>query len=239
MTGDNRENMNTILVTGTNRGLGLEFVKQFLDDGWQVLACCRKPEVATDLLQVLTDHPDQLSLFPLDVSDLAAIQTLAAQLEGQSIDLLLNNAGIYGSNRHNFSNVDYTSWQQVFMVNAMAPMRMAESFVEHVAKSQKKKMVFMSSKMGSQGDNSSGGSYLYRSSKSALNAVVKSLSHDLVSRGISTLALHPGWVHTDMGGPHALIDVEESVQGLRRAIQGLSVGTTGRFIDYAGNEIPW
>jgi NAD(P)-dependent dehydrogenase (short-subunit alcohol dehydrogenase family) len=124
-------------------------------------------------------------------------------------------------------------------INVMSPLKVCESFGTHVAASDLKKIAIMSSKMGSMGDNNSGGSYVYRSSKAALNAVMKSLSVDLGARGISVVILHPGWVRTDMGGSGGLIDAPESVNGLRQVIKGLNLENSGRFYNYDGLEIPW
>lgn len=231
--------MRTVLITGTNRGLGLEFVRQYSAAGWRVIACCRDPGSAHELKRIRQDFSDSVDIFPLDVSDLDAIGALSLQLKGMPVDVLINNAGAYGSPRHDFNNIDYLDWQQTFLINTLAPMKIAEVFVDNVTDSRLRKMIFLTSKMGSLADNTSGGSYIYRSSKSALNAVTKSLSIDLMPRGISVLTLHPGWVKTDMGGPHALITTRESVESIRSLIEDLSLDTTGRFLDYQGNIIPW
>ena len=231
--------MHTILITGANRGLGLEFARQYAEQGWRVLACCRNPQSADELNLIQTEHAETVHVYPLDVSNLNAIEKLAQQLNDVSIDVLLNNAGTYGSPNHSFGQVDYQDWSRTFLINTIAPMKMAETFIKHVTASQMKKMIFLTSKMGSQEDNTSGGSYIYRSSKSALNAVVKSLSIDFKPLGVSVLILHPGWVKTDMGGPHALISAEQSVKSIRELIQGLTLDGSGLFLDYQGNIIPW
>jgi NAD(P)-dependent dehydrogenase (short-subunit alcohol dehydrogenase family) len=154
--------------------------------------------------------------------------------------VLINNAGIYpGGNKENFGSIDYEAWGKAFQVNTMAPLKMAESFVENVAKSSEKKIVNITSKMGSIDDNTSGGYYLYRSSKTALNMVIKSLSQDLAPRGITAVVLHPGWVQTDMGGSNAPTPPERSVAGMRRVIEGLSLKDSGKFYDFNGQEILW
>ncbi len=227
--------MPTLLVTGANRGLGLEFVRQYAADGWRVLACCRTLDGAASLRDVV----GQVETYILDVANFPAIEKLAADLNGQAIDVLLNNAGIYGSKSSLFGSVDYEEWMKVLHIDTMAPLKMAESFVEHVAKSDLKRIVTVSSKMGSIADNGSGGSYVYRSSKSAVNAVMKSVSNDLRPMGVTCAVLHPGWVQTDMGGPNALISAEESVRGMKGVIDGLDLSKAGKFFNYDGNEIPW
>lgn len=226
-----------VLVTGANRGIGLEFVRQYAADGWHVIACCRDPLSATALNALASSPGGCMSVHALDVSDFNQIERLAMALEGQAIDLLINNAGFYPQSA--FGSIDYADWDRAFRINAMAPMKMVECFVEHVACSRLRKIVTLSSKMGSVADNDSGGSYLYRTSKAAANMLMKSLAIDLKPRGIAAAALHPGWVKTDMGGPNALITTEMSVAGMRHVIDQLSVHSAGRFIAYDGEEIPW
>jgi NAD(P)-dependent dehydrogenase (short-subunit alcohol dehydrogenase family) len=232
--------MPNLFITGANRGIGLEFAKQYLDAGWRVFACCRNPDKADVLKQLALRHTDLLSMHLLDVADFDQIERLAMELANQEIDLLLNNAGIYPDTVDSgFGAIDYEAWMHAFRVNSMAPLKIAETFTRQVARSQQKRIVSITSKMGSIADNTSGGAYLYRSSKTALNMAVKSLSVDLASRGIITAVLHPGWVQTDMGGSHALITVQESVAGMRRVIEQLTPARSGKFYDYQGKEIPW
>lgn len=225
-----------ILITGANRGIGLEFTKQYAADGWNVLACCRHPQSALDL-QALAQTNANIKIQPLDVADFAQIDALALQLKDESIDVLINNAGVYPHS--SFGDTNYDDWAAAFKVNSMAPLKMAEAFVQHISRSQLKKIATLTSKMGSLDDNTSGESYSYRSSKTAVNMVMKSLSIDLKPYGISVVTLHPGWVQTDMGGSNALVSAQTSVTGLRKVIDGLSVATTGRFIAYDGKAINW
>ena len=232
--------MNTVLITGANRGIGLEMARQYAADGWRVLACCRHPDDATALGELAAAHPARVEIYALDVSDAAQIAQLARVLGDTAIDLLINNAGIYpDSDAAGFGHTDYADWMRAFEINTMAPLRMAEAFVAHVARSEKKIIAAISSKMGSLSDANSGGSYLYRSSKAAVNMVMKTLAMDLRSRGIIAVALHPGWVQTDMGGPNAAISPGQSVSGLRRVIGKLAPADSGRFFDYNSSEIPW
>ena len=225
-----------VLITGANRGLGLEFTKQYAADGWNVLACCRHPQSALDL-QALAKVNANISIQALDVADFAQIDALALQLKDESIDVLINNAGVYPAS--SFGDTNYQAWAEGFKVNSMAPLKMAEAFVQHITRGQLKKIATLSSKMGSLDDNTSGESYSYRSSKTAVNMVMKSLSIDLKPYGISVVTLHPGWVQTDMGGSNALISAHTSVSGLREVIESLSLESTGKFIAYDGKAIPW
>ena len=232
--------MHTTLITGANRGIGLEFCRQYAAGGWRVLACCRYPEKADELNKLAAQYPEQVKIHALDVADLVQIDRLAQVLADESIDLLINNAGIYpDSNKGGFGQTNYSEWIQAFRINAMAPLKMAETFAAQVSRSEQKTIVTMTSKMGSIADNSGGGSYLYRSSKAAVNMVVKTLAIDLKPVGITAVLFHPGWVKTDMGGPNALISAEQSVSGIRRVIARLKISDSGKFMGYDGQEIPW
>jgi NAD(P)-dependent dehydrogenase (short-subunit alcohol dehydrogenase family) len=227
--------MPTVLITGANRGLGLEFARQYAADGWRVLACARSTD-APALRQLVADQAG-VTAHALDVADYAAVDQLAAELSGTPIDVLLNNAGVMGSAR--FGETDYAQWTHVLTVNALAPMKMAEAFVEHIATSEQKKIVTLTSKMGSIGDNTSGGYYAYRSSKAAANAVMKSMAADLAARGIIAVPIHPGWVRTDMGGASASLETVDSAAGMRKVIAALKPADSGRFLQYDGKEIAW
>ena len=225
--------MPTSLITGANRGIGLEFARSFLADGWNVHACCRHPEKANGLKELSGD----ITVHRLDVTDGLQVANLSRELAEESIDLLLNNAGVYGP-RTGFGDNAFEKWDDVIRVNVKAPLRMAERFVEHVAARQNKVIVNVSSKMGSI-SQASGGSYIYRASKAALNMITKNLSIDLAERGITIISVHPGWVQTDMGGTGADITTTQSVAGLRGVIAGLSPTDSGKFFNYDGTEIPW
>jgi len=166
-------------------------------------------------------------------------QALSYELRNDPIDILINNAGIYGSDKNEFGNVEVQSWLQAFQINTIAPLKMVEVFSQQLLMSKRKLVACMSSKMGSMADNGSGSSYIYRSSKAALNAVVKSLSIDLKEQGIICVALHPGWVKTDMGGANAEISTRESVEHIFGNLSSLTIDDSGRFIDIDGHDIPW
>jgi len=230
--------MNTILITGSNRGIGLELVRQYADDNWHVLACCRSPKDAS-ALQELAGSKDNISVHALDVSNSQQITALASELKDTTIDILFNNAGIYGPYDANFGNTDGQQWLECFSINTISPMKVTEAFVNHVANSQLKTVASMSSKMASMADNGSGGSYLYRSSKAALNSVMTSAAINLKPRGIKVAIMHPGWVKTDMGGPNAEISTHACVAQLKKILNELTLETSGSFFEIDGSIIPW
>ncbi|HEY9548860.1 MAG TPA: SDR family oxidoreductase [Kiloniellaceae bacterium] len=223
-----------MLVTGANRGIGLEFVKSFAADGWRVHGCARNVDKAREARAVAGD----VTLHRLDVTNGLKVASLARELADEAIDLLINNAGVYGP-RTGFGETDYDEWADVLQVNAMAPLRMVERFVGLVEKSELKTVVNISSRMGSVAENSSGGAYIYRTSKAALNMVTKSLAIDLAGRGITVVCFHPGWVQTDMGSAGANLPPAQSVAGMRQVIAGLGPADSGRFFNYDGTPIEW
>ena len=227
--------MPSVLITGANRGLGLEFTRQYAADGWRVFAACRDPAGARDLAAVEGD----VSSETLDVDDGPQVAALANKLSGQPIDVLINNAGSYGPKDVTRDTVDYDARGQVFRTNTMSPLAVSAAFAANVAQGGQKKIITLSSIMGSIAENDSSGDFIYRSSKAAVNAVMKSLAGDLKSEGITVAVLHPGWVRTDMGGPDAAIEAPESVTGMRAVIAGLKESDSGRFLNYDGTEIPW
>ena len=225
----------TVLITGTNRGLGLEFVKQFAIEGYQVIACTRKINKKDELHQ-LQEKFKTISICKLDIANFSSIDQFA-KLFKKPIDILINNAGIYPDS--SVDHVDYKSWLDAFKINTLAAFKMTKAFLPHLKKGQLKKIASLTSKMGSIDDNSGGGEYIYRSSKTALNMVMKSLSIDLKPYDLSVITLHPGRVRTDMGGPNGLIEVDESVAGMKHQIDKLTIRTSGQFIAYDGKKIPW
>jgi NAD(P)-dependent dehydrogenase (short-subunit alcohol dehydrogenase family) len=231
--------MPSALITGANRGLGLEFARQYLADGWQVYAACRDPDSASELRRPADTSGHKLRILALDVTNPASIKTAAAELDGQAIDLLLNNAGVGGARGQTIGNIDYEAWAKVFDVNTIGPLRVSEAFVDHVARSERKLIVTLTSGMGSLADNTSGGAIPYRSSKAAVNMVMRSLAIDLAPCGITCVVVNPGWVRTDMGGPHATLTPAESVTRLRRLIENLGPAQSGKFFNYDGREYAW
>jgi NAD(P)-dependent dehydrogenase (short-subunit alcohol dehydrogenase family) len=231
--------MPTILITGANRGLGLEFTRQYAADGWTVIAACRDPQSARDLQAFATDGAGRIRVIAMNVADTASVKAAAATLAGEPIDILLNNAGVGSPAGKTLGSLDYAAWLKVLDVNALGPARVVEALVENVARGERKLILTITSRMGSIDDNSSGGSYPYRSSKAAVNMVVKSLSRDLAPRGITCVLLHPGWVRTAMGGPGGKLSPAESIAAMRKLIAGLGPEDSGKFYDYDGAVIPW
>lgn len=231
--------MPSILITGANRGLGLEFCRQYGEQGWRVFACCRQPERATEL-QALAGQFQHLTIHTFEVSNFQQIDQLAAQLNAEPLDVLLNNAGVYGDNReHGFGALDYAVWQETLLINTIAPVKLAEAFLPHLLKAQNPQIVAITSLMASMTDNSSGRALLYRSSKAGLNAAMKSLAIDLRPQNISVLILHPGWVQTDMGGSRAPTSPRESITGMRHVIAQFTLQDSGAFLNYKGESLPW
>ncbi len=240
--------MPTVLVTGAGRGLGLEFARQYANERWQVLACARDPHASAELTTLAEQSSGRVELHTLDLLDFATIDALAQQLADRAIDVLINNAGTMGSRSSardalalsKFGASDYADWERMFRINAFAPMKMAEAFIGHIARSEHKKLISVTSIMASMTRNSIGGLYGYRASKAALNAIVRSLGIDLGRKfGVTAVVIHPGWVRTAMGGERADIDAPTSVSGMRRVIAGLTKEHGGRFWMYDGSELPW
>lgn len=226
--------MPTILITGANRGIGLELAKRYAADGWQVIASCRKPKEAKALNAVEGD----LDIRALDVAKPASISKLKAALGNRPIDVLLNNAGIYGQ-RGGFGKTDAKNFLGTIQVNTLGPLLVAEAFLPNLVKGGLKKIASITSKMGSIGDGPGGGGYAYRASKSALNMVMANAAAELKGKGIVTVVLHPGWVQTDMGGRGAPVKVGDSAAGIMKVIAGVTPATSGRFYNYDGQSLPW
>ncbi|WP_428675282.1 SDR family oxidoreductase [Reyranella sp.] len=226
--------MSTVLITGAARGLGLEFTKQYAAKGWKIHACARNPE---SLIGIEGDiHPHKL-----EVTDYDAVKALAKELSAEAIDVLICNAGVGGEGSHAgqaFGSFDPVLWRHVFEVNSFAPLMMAEAFAEHVARSTERKLIAISSILGSLASNN-GGRYAYRASKTALNMEWSCLAKDLAPRGIICIALHPGWVQTDMGGSTASLTIDQSVPPMVKTIAALKPSDNGRFLQYDGTELAW
>ena len=228
-----------VLVTGANRGLGLEFARQYAAEGWQVFAACRAPDEAAELKKLEAGSSGRVRVLPMDVTDVASVRAAAGVIGEQPIDLLLNNAGVMGPRNERIGSIDYTAWARVLDANSLGPMRVVEAFVENVAKGGQKKIVTITSGMGSLEDNTSGGSYAYRTSKAAVNMVVRSLALDLSPRGITCIVMNPGWVRTDMGGAGGKLLPAESIKAMRSVIAKLRPDDSGKFLNYTGKAFPW
>jgi NAD(P)-dependent dehydrogenase (short-subunit alcohol dehydrogenase family) len=231
--------MPTILITGANRGIGLALTRVYAEDGWRVLAACRKPDAADDL-QALAKMHDAVEVEALDVTDARAIAGLAKKIGDRPIDVLFNNAGQMGPRgAQSFDSIDYDAWQEVLRVNLLAPVAMAQAFADNVAASERRVVAMMSSTMGSIAENTSGGYYIYGTSKAALNMAVRKLAADLRGKRVIVVAFHPGWVRTDMGGSGASLSPARSAAGLKRVIDRLGLDDSGHFRRYDGSEPPW
>jgi NAD(P)-dependent dehydrogenase (short-subunit alcohol dehydrogenase family) len=218
--------MPTVLITGANRGIGLELTRQYAADGWDVVATARKSSEELEQLGVTAEL--------LDMRDVDAVVGFGARLD-RAIDLLIANAGTYGP-RTMRSAKDAQEWSETFVINSIAPLLLAQAVIPHVSQTGGK-LIAITSKMGSIADNSSGGYTAYRSSKAALNMAWRSLAIDNPS--LIAAVLHPGWVKTRMGGSHAPLSVETSATGLRRTIERLGPDQSGGFFNYDGTPLPW
>lgn len=220
--------MPTILITGANRGIGRSLVDAYLADGWSVIAACRDPQTA----------PEGTRPLALEVGDEASIDQAVDSLDGEPLDVLWNNAGIYVDKGRGVGENSFADWEHSFRINTAGPVRIASLLRDNVAASTHKTMAFTTSNMGSI-TNNSGGSYLYRSSKSALNMAVDCLTKELAPAGIKTVLLHPGWVITDMGGGEADIETTTSANGMKAVVDGLDQSRSGAFLNYDGRPLPW
>ncbi|MFK8041768.1 SDR family oxidoreductase [Congregibacter sp.] len=229
--------MATVLITGVNRGLGLEFVRQYAAAGWTVFGTCRDLDNASELKELAT-AADNVTVYKLDVSDAAAIAELADTLRGIAIDVLILNAGVMAE-RTGLGTLNAEDFQQVMNINVVAPAMFVQAFADHVAASERKIIVGMGSTLGSIGGNSTGGLYSYRSSKAGLHAIMRTASIDLKEKDVIAIAMHPGWVVTDMGGSGADIQAEESIAGMMTVIDQLSSDDSGRLLTFKGDELPW
>ncbi len=227
--------MPTVLITGANRGMGLEFVRQYTADNWRVIATCRHPKSAKDLNQI----KGNIKILPLDVTDFMVIEQTSKLLQSENIDILLNNAGIFDSHKNGLGKTNFDAWTEMLRINTLAPLKIVESFMAQIISSNKRIIVSISSLLGSVSANDSGGQYAYRSSKTALNSINKSLSVDLAEKGIISIVISPGWVRTDMGGPDAAIDPVDSVAGIRGVIDSLKPEDSGKFFNFDGSIINW
>lgn len=232
--------MRRVFITGANRGIGLGLAGQCLQRGDRVFAACRNPEQATELNRLQGQHGNRLTVLPLDVTDQAATDTAAATVNGfvDGLDLLVNNAGV-GGGEDRFGHITEQDLVDTFRVNAAAPLLLAQALLPLLKQGQRPVIASVTSRMGSIADNGSGGYYAYRASKAALNMLNKSLAVDLDKQGIITVVLHPVWVRTDMGGQGARLEVDESVAGLLKVVDGLTGNDSGRFFDWRGKEVPW
>jgi NAD(P)-dependent dehydrogenase (short-subunit alcohol dehydrogenase family) len=222
----------TVLITGANRGIGLEYARQFAARGYKVIGTARDPADAKELAAVA----DRVE--PLDVTDAASVAALAARLNGAAIDILVNNAGVFDRKDVSVDRVDFAMMEQTLAVNTLGPLRVTQALLPNLRAGKRRTIVNMSSQLGSI-ELSNGRWYAYRASKAALNQVNKTLSAELAPEGFTSVVLHPGWVRTDLGGADATYSTQESVGGLIAVIEKLGPADSGRFYDFEGTRIPW
>jgi NAD(P)-dependent dehydrogenase (short-subunit alcohol dehydrogenase family) len=238
--------MATVLVTGASRGLGLEFARQYAGSGWEVIACARKPADASELDSLKRRWGGTVTVEALDVTSEHQIESLAGKYSTVPIDLLINNAGDLGPrgaareelHKQFFGSLDYTAWAKLLAVNLFGPMRIAEAFADNVERSEHKKMIFVSSTVGSIAEAKQP-IFLYGSSKAALNKCVSLAANVLRPRGVIAAAVCPGHAKTALGGHGASVEVADSISGLRKVIAKLTLAESGSFTRYNGETIPW
>jgi NAD(P)-dependent dehydrogenase (short-subunit alcohol dehydrogenase family) len=229
----------SILITGTNRGIGLELARVFSQYDWDVIACCRKPDEALALKSIQAATEGRLKIKKLDVTSDKEIAELKEELAEKDIDILLNNAGTFGPEQQEFGSLDEKLWLETFKVNTIAPYKMVRALLDNISRSQRRIIATITSEMGSLSSNGSGGYYGYRTSKAAANMVMKNLSLDLHTKRIICVALHPGWVRTRMGGKNAPLSPEESAVQLFKVLTSLGEEQNGAFLNYRGENIHW
>lgn len=229
---ESKSDAGTVLITGANRGIGLELARQYAADGWQVIGTARRPDSATDL-QALN-----VRVVQLDVTDQASVEQLAATLDGDPIDVLINNAGIL-PRVYSINDVDFSEFDQIMAVNTTGPMRVVQALLPNLAAGFSKKIINTTSVLGSITQNTGGGFYGYRESKAALNMFTRSLAAELQPKGYTCIVIHPGWVQTDMGGPNATVTVPDSAAGIRDVVENIALEDTGTFWTFEGQKLPW
>ena len=234
--------MATVLITGANRGLGLGLTRAYLEDGWQVIAAVRQ---SSPELQRIAD--DGLEIRECRLTDDGQLADLAGSLTDRTIDVLVHNAGrlakpaapAEAKDVQGFGHFNRALWHEVFDINLFTPMGLSELLIDRIASADRGRIVTISSTLGSISMNDSGGLYAYRASKAGANAIMKSMAVDLAARGVIAVAMHPGWVRTDMGGAGAALDIETSVRGMKRVIDNLRLEDSGKFLSWDGTERPW
>ncbi|GGI89501.1 SDR family oxidoreductase [Legionella impletisoli] len=231
--------MKQVLITGANRGIGFSFAKALAELGFTVFATCRHPKEAKELQQ-LSESQENIHIKTLDITNDDNIQQLADELSNTSIDWLINNAGISGEQGVTVGNISRDNFLKVFEVNCLSTLKVSEAFLPHLAQSQDKLIICISSRMGSISDNERGRSYAYRTSKAALNCALRSFAIDVAKDDVNVMLLHPGWVKTDMGGEDAELTPEESVRRMLNVINQHKVNSHAEVLwSHDGSIIEW
>jgi NAD(P)-dependent dehydrogenase (short-subunit alcohol dehydrogenase family) len=228
--------MQTVLITGANRGIGLNLTRHFLANDWRVIATCRKPDTAAELQALACTR---LQVLQLDVGDARSVLALVAALDGQPVDVLINNAGIMGPAHQGVRDMDYEGFLQTLAVNSVAPLRVSAALLPNLKQTRRPRIVTISSQMGAFELDLGPGHIAYSSSKSAASKVMQLMAKELAAEGIIVVPVHPGWVKTDMGGPNAQISPADSAAGLYKLIDGLQQQQSGRFWTWEGREHAW
>ncbi len=241
--------MRRILITGANRGIGLELVREYVQQqDTLIFATCRQPDRANDLQALALAHPDQVKILALNVTDRAtidaAVEQIAAQVDG--LELLYNNAGIYpdgvfpqGSRSSTFGFLDAEAMLEVFQVNTVSPVIVTQAAANLLRKGQQARVINLSSDAGSLAIHADGGNYSYPASKAALNMLTRCLAGDFRKDGVIVISLHPGWIRTDMGGERAPLALDEAVPSILRVIDGLTLADSGEFFNWDGKRVAW
>jgi len=236
--------MSTVLITGANRGIGLEHARQYAAKGWNVIGCCRNPAKSGDLNKLQQEYSQTVEIYPLDVTSRQAVASLAMRLSDRTIDLLINNAGTFGPkgapegmSYQSLYFMDYGIWRNMFEVNTVAPFHMSVAFRPHLDRSKQPVIINMSSGLASVENNVQGMSYAYRTTKAGLNMLTKGMAAEWPK--VIVVSMAPGWCKTDLGGPDAEVDTAESVRSQQQTIGKLNIENSGTFIDRTGEDIPW
>ena len=229
----------TVVITGANRGIGLQLVRNFLDSGsWKIIACCRSPQSADTLNELAKQYGDHLVLKSLEVTSPDSVAALAVDLKENTVDLLINNAGIMGGDQQKTLDMDFGRWEETLQVNTLAPLRMVQALYPNLKQSDHPRIVTISSQMGASVHKGIG-AMAYRSSKAAVNKMMQGVSLELADEGFTVVLYHPGWVQTDMGGSSADITPSESAKGLYNSIISLKPSDNGRFMKWTGEDHAW
>ena len=238
--------MPSVLVTGASRGLGLEFIRQYAQAGWRVFACCRDPDSATELKAL--EGTDLVGIHRMDVNDQREVEAIAAELAGEPIDVLINNAGVAdsygigvfeGKDDPDLKNYDMEGWLEILNTNVIGQGRVTGAFADNVAASERKLIVMMASGLSSLSNTWQAGRYAYRTSKAALNMLMRGVGAWLEPRGVIVVSIAPGWTRTELGGPNAFNSIEEAITGVRAVMDKLTLDDTGTYWNYDGGRLPW
>ncbi len=230
--------MATVLITGANRGIGLELARAYATGGDRVFAACRKRAEAKALNALAAGSNGAVSVHALDVADGASVAALAKSLAGVPIDVLINNAGVNGGPRQSLSDTDFDAWTDALAIMTIGPFRVVQALLPNLEAASAAKVMTVTSQLGAS-TWPFGGSYAYASAKAGVNSVMRALALDLKSKGIVVSLVHPGWVKTDMGGAGADITPQDSAAGIHKVIAGLALETTGTFYKWNGDIHPW